>query len=98
MIPGHEADGPIQLNLDEAHSSAASAARLELHKIQEASGCATPVHMPLGPARQVLLEAVRRRDADFLVIGRRPHEGPSSRLQDFTYAMVRNSPCLVVSL
>ena len=98
VVPGHEADGPIQLNLDEAHFSAASAARLELDKVQEASGCPTPVHIALGPVRQVLLEAVRRRDADVLVIGRGPHEGSPGRLQDFTYAMVRDSPCPVVSL
>jgi nucleotide-binding universal stress UspA family protein len=68
-IPTREADGPIQLDLDQkANSSVASAVHLELDRLQKASGCGTQVRLGLGPIRDVLLEVARRRDAMFCLL------------------------------
>ncbi len=90
-VPAREANGPIQFDLDEeAYSSVALAARLELDKLQKVSGFRTQVRMALGPVKEVLLEVARRRDADVLVIGRGSGDGPSGRLRDLAYGMVRD--------
>jgi nucleotide-binding universal stress UspA family protein len=98
-IPTREADSPIQLDLDrKPNSSVASAIHLELDRLQKASGSGTQVRLALGPIREVLLEAARRRDADVLLVGREPQNSRSGRLGDFTYKIVRDSPCPVVSI
>jgi nucleotide-binding universal stress UspA family protein len=56
------------------------------------------VHIVSGPVKEVLLDAVRRFDADALVVGRLPRSGALGRLRDFTYSLIRDSPVPVLSV
>jgi nucleotide-binding universal stress UspA family protein len=59
-------------------------------------GLNAEVAVAVGPVKEALLKAAR--DADVLVIGRSPRPGAHERLRDLTYAVVRDSPCPVVSI
>lgn len=79
-----------------------AAAEAELHQFRSDSGAAADLLVETGEPAQVISEAVRRLRADLLVIGRgsagatgRPAFG---RLRANAYAIIRQSPCPVVSV
>jgi nucleotide-binding universal stress UspA family protein len=51
-----------------------------------------------GPVKEAVLAAVAGFDADLVIIGRPVREGRSGRLDDLTYALVRDSPVPVLSV
>jgi nucleotide-binding universal stress UspA family protein len=98
-IQAHDPDLPVQLDLEEQfHSAAREEARARISELQRKVGSNVPVHIGVGSVKSALLEAVRRFDADALVIGRSPQPGSHGRLRDLTYAIVRDSPFPVISL
>jgi nucleotide-binding universal stress UspA family protein len=66
-------------------------------ELQRRVGSESPVRVASGPIRETLLDQVRQAAADVLIIGRSLH-GPTGRLQDLSYSLVRDSPCPVVSV
>jgi nucleotide-binding universal stress UspA family protein len=98
-IQAHDPDLPMQRDLEEQfHSVARREARARIAELQRKVGCDAPVHIAVGSVKEALLDAVRRFDADALVIGRRQASGSQGRLRDLTYAIVRDSPFPVVSV
>ena len=73
-------------------------ARRRLDELQKTVGSEATVLVVNGPVKEALLDAVRRSDADVLMIGRRPRSGALGRMGDLTYSLVRDSPCPVLSL
>ena len=51
-----------------------------------------------GPVVQTLSEIAKDKHADLLVIGRHHESGILGRLRDTAYAIIRESPCPVVSV
>lgn len=96
-IQGGDPELPKQLHLDgQAYSVESGTARRRIADLQKRVGSEAPVHIVVGSVKAALLEAVRRYDADVLMIGRSPHSGV--RLRDLTYAVVRDSPFPVLSI
>jgi nucleotide-binding universal stress UspA family protein len=96
-IQGGDPELPTQALLDEqAYSVESGAAHRRIADLQKRVGSEAPVHIVVGSVKAALLEAVRRYDADVLMIGRSPQSG--SRLRDLTYAVVRDSPFPVLSI
>jgi universal stress protein A len=90
---------PIDLDLQEqVQSVEREAARKRIGDLQRVVGSDFPVRVAVGSVKEALLEAVRRADADVLIIGRSPRPGSHGRMRDLTYAMVRDSPYPVLSV
>jgi nucleotide-binding universal stress UspA family protein len=89
----------IQLDIEEqVQADEREQARQRIADLQRRVGSQAPVQIVVGPVKEALLEAVRRFDADALIIGRSPQSGAHGRLRDLTYAMVRDSPFPVLSI
>lgn len=98
-IQGRGRDVPVQLDLEERlHSEERRQALERIAELQKKAGSHAPVEVVVGSVKEALLEAVRRFDADALVIGRSPQPGSHGRLRDLTYAIVRDSPFPVLSV
>jgi nucleotide-binding universal stress UspA family protein len=96
---GPAADLSVGLDLKERILAAERAQVAELiGEIERSTGLKAPLRVILGPIKEALLESAREADADALVIGRSPHSGDYGRLRDLTYAMIRDSPCPVLSV
>jgi nucleotide-binding universal stress UspA family protein len=90
---------PVQLDLEEqVQSEERQQAHQRIADLQRRVGSQAPVRIVVGPIKEALLEAARQFDADALIIGRSPQSGVQGRLRDLTYAMVRDSPCPVLSI
>jgi nucleotide-binding universal stress UspA family protein len=90
---------PVDLDLeDQLQAAEREQARRRIAELQRIAGSNAAVHIVAGQVKDALLEAVRRFDADVLVIGRSPHPGAVGRLRDLTYAMIRDSPFPVISV
>jgi nucleotide-binding universal stress UspA family protein len=90
---------PVQLDLEERiQSEETQQVRQRIVDLQRRIGSQAPVRIVAGPIKEALLEAVRRFDADVLMIGRSPQSGAHGRIRDLTYAMVRDSPFPVLSI
>ncbi len=74
------------------------AARQELQKLNEEMHAGADVHVEGGDAPKVVCGAAERLNADLLVIARGSAAGISGRLRTNAYAIVRGSPCAVVSV
>ncbi len=75
-----------------------SAALEELAKLQESLNVQAEVFVEGGDAPKVVCRAARQRQADLLVIGRGSAAGIFGRLRTNAYAIIRESPCPVVSV
>jgi nucleotide-binding universal stress UspA family protein len=73
-------------------------AQRRLETLLAAVGAAAELHILSGPVKDALLDAVRRFDADALVVGRPPQTGGLGRLRDLTYSLIRDSPVPVLSV
>ncbi len=90
---------PVQLDLEEQiQSGERRLARERIEELQRKVGSRAQVRIAVGPVKEALLEAMRRSDADVLIIGRSPQTGAQGRLRDLTYSMVRDSPFPVMSV
>jgi len=69
-----------------------------LEELKRAAGSDPTIRVACSPVKDALLEAARRSDADVLMIGRSPQPGALGRMRDLTYALVRESPCPVLSV
>jgi nucleotide-binding universal stress UspA family protein len=74
------------------------AAEAELAKLQQTAGTQVEVRLTRGPAAEAVCEELRKAEADLLVIGRATDAGILGRLTSDAYAIIRQSPCPVVSV
>ena len=74
------------------------AAGEELRMLQASSGADADVLLETGEPAQTICDAAARLKADVLVIGRGSAAGVYGRLRTNAYAIIRQSPCPVVSV
>jgi nucleotide-binding universal stress UspA family protein len=74
------------------------AAREEVAKLQKEAGTHLDVCMEGGSVSSVIRAAAFHHDADLLIIGRGAHHNPFGRLRSNSYAIIRDSPCPVLSV
>lgn len=74
------------------------AAGEELRMLQASSGAGADVLLETGEPAQTICDAAARLKADVLVIGRGSAAGVYGRLRTNSYAIIRQSPCPVVSV
>jgi len=72
-------------------------ARDEIKKIQERAGTDLAVCLASGPVASVIAEAARDHDADLVIMGRGRIHNTLGRLRTNAYAIIRESPCPVLS-
>ena len=82
----------------EWRSQAAAAARDQIVRLQEELHTAGEVLIEIGDAPVVVSDVASRRKADLLVIGRGRESGLLGRLRANAYAILRESPCPVVTI
>jgi nucleotide-binding universal stress UspA family protein len=75
-----------------------SAALTELEQLRSDSDAAAEILVASGEPAQVISEVANRLNADILVIGRGSAAGALGRLRANAYAVIRQSPCPVVSV
>jgi nucleotide-binding universal stress UspA family protein len=85
------ADDPTASELEQS-------VRSEVERFEKTAGVEAKVVLEAGDAAKVVCEAASRIDADLLVIGRGSAAGGFGRLRTHAYAMIRQSPCPVVSV
>jgi nucleotide-binding universal stress UspA family protein len=73
-------------------------AKKELAKLEERVGTRADVIVESGDAPRTVCSIVGRVDGDVLVIGRGSAAGIFGRLRTNAYAIIRESPCPVVSV
>ena len=73
-------------------------AEQDMAKLQEELGSHAEVFVHSGEAPKVVRQAAAEFPADVLVIGRSPTGGLAGRLRTNAYAIIRESPCPVVSV
>ena len=74
------------------------AAKADIETLQASAGSQAEVHLDVGDVHQAVRSAAESLQADLLVIGRSATAGSSGRLPSQAYAMIRDSPCPVVSV
>jgi nucleotide-binding universal stress UspA family protein len=98
-IPSADPTLPVRLDLEEQIlSEERREARERIDALQQKVGYRAEVLIAAGPVKDALLEAIRRSEADALIIGRSPQPAPQGRLRDLTYIMIRDSPVPVISV
>jgi nucleotide-binding universal stress UspA family protein len=95
-IPSAGQNSSLALNLKEDPQS--QQAHRVLAGFQANVGLRAQLEIVVGPLKESLLEAARRLDADVIVLGRSAQPGALGRLRDLTYSIVRDSPCVVMSV
>jgi nucleotide-binding universal stress UspA family protein len=78
--------------------SVRSAAQKELEQLRSDSEAAADLLVESGEPAHVISDAAHRLDADIVVIGRGSAAGALGRLRANAYAIIRQSPCPVVSV
>lgn len=76
----------------------ATSARQELEKMRQEAGADADIAIGGGDAPHVVCDAAEKCRADLLVIGRGSAAGLFGRLRTNAYAIIRQSPCPVVSV
>jgi len=79
-------------------STVLEAAGEELARVQAAVGAPADLHVEAGEATKAICGAALRLGASLLVIGRGSAAGNYGRLRTNAYAIIRQSPCPVVSV
>jgi len=67
-------------------------------ELQKAVGSDASVYIKFGQVKEALLDTAWQSCADVLVIGRASDTGSSGRMEHFTYSLIRDAPCPVVSV
>ena len=73
-------------------------AKADLARLLETAGANGDIHIEIGPIVGAVTDAAREVRADLLVIGRSSRDGIAGRLPTNAYAIIRESPCPVVSV
>lgn len=68
------------------------------HALLESTGIGAKIVVESGPVIQTLCDIAKEKHADLLVIGRHHESSILGRLRDTAYAIIRESPCPVVSV
>jgi len=77
----------------------ANVVRQDVEKLVNAGGtCAAFVHIQEGEAAKTVCSVAKEVGADLLVIGRGPQDRMDGRLTTQSYAIIRQSPCPVLSI
>jgi nucleotide-binding universal stress UspA family protein len=74
------------------------AAEQQITTLQQQAGTHVEVKLAEGPVAEMVCDAVEELSADLLVIGRGSNAGMLGRLTSQAYAIIRQSPCPVVSV
>lgn len=83
---------------DPAAEALERSVREEVARFEKSAGVEAELLLETGDASKVVCEAADRICADLLVIGRGSAAGGFGRLRTHAYAMIRQSPCPVVSV
>jgi nucleotide-binding universal stress UspA family protein len=83
---------------DPAAAELERSVREEVVRFEKSAGVEAELLLETGDASKVVCEAAGRTGADLLVIGRGSAAGGFGRLRTHAYAMIRQSPCPVVSV
>ena len=70
----------------------------ELTRLRQTADCEAEILVEAGDPAQVICKAAGRLGSDALVIGRGSAAGVYGRLRTNAYAIIRQSPCPVVSV
>ena len=73
-------------------------ARADLTRLLETAGAEGEIHIEAGPIADAVAGAAKQAQADLLVIGRNSHDSIAGRLPTNAYAIIRESPCPVLSV
>lgn len=73
-------------------------AEAQMAALQAKVGTQAEVVFTMGPPAEMICEEARKAEADLLVIGRGADAGMLGRLTSHAYAIIRQSPCPVVSV
>jgi nucleotide-binding universal stress UspA family protein len=73
-------------------------AKAELARLLETAGASGAIHAEVGPIAGGVTGAARNLQADLLVIGRNSRDTIAGRLPTNAYAIIRESPCPVLSV
>jgi nucleotide-binding universal stress UspA family protein len=77
---------------------ARGAAQAALERLQEAAGSHAALRVEFGEVSKAVAQLTGEVKADLVVIGRKPDAGVLGRLDMVAYAIIRQSPCPVVSV
>jgi len=91
MRPGECGDRDLNAELAES-------VRVRLEELREQAGAKAEMVIECGDAPKVVCGAAQQHNADLLVIGRGSAAGIFGRLRTNAYAIIRESPCPVVSV
>jgi nucleotide-binding universal stress UspA family protein len=84
---------------DDWRKEVANMARQNIEKLLSANGAgAATVHIQEGEVAKAVCAAAREAESDLLVIGRGPKDRMAGRLTIHSYAIIRQSPCPVLSI
>jgi len=73
-------------------------AKADVEELQTTLGTRAEVHLEVGDVAKAVCSAAEDLKADVLVTGRSAMSGATGRLPSKTYAIIRDSPCPVVSV
>jgi nucleotide-binding universal stress UspA family protein len=73
-------------------------AKQEIEKLAATAGCKPEVRVETADVGQFVKDKLDKSDADVLVIGRSRDTGVLGRLRTHAYALIRESPCPVISV
>ena len=73
-------------------------ARADLARLLETAGARGEIHIEVGPVAGAVAGAAKQAQADLLVVGRNSHDSMAGRLPTNAYAIIRESPCPVLSV
>lgn len=97
-VPAVEAAAPAHYLDQEFESSIMSQAKANLATLQASFGCDASTFVISGNASKVVAETAREFGADLLVAGRHGGAGIAAHLRQNAYAILRESPCPVISI
>jgi nucleotide-binding universal stress UspA family protein len=73
-------------------------ARARLARLLETAGTKGEIHVEVGPVPDAVADIAGKVQADLLVIGRDGRDSVAGRLPTNAYAIIRESPCPVLSV
>jgi len=83
---------------EDFHRALVESARAEIRKLQHQAGTDVEVCLEGGDVSTVVRAAALHHDADLVVIGRGKQHETFGRLRSNSYAIIRQSPCPVISV
>jgi nucleotide-binding universal stress UspA family protein len=96
-VPGLEAWPERQMD-QEFEEQIRENARTAIERLEKAADIDFPVCVNTGAVPDVIREEANQHNADILVIGRGSIQGTLGRLRTHAHAIIRNSPCPVISV